>query len=66
MMRRKVYKARTVQVGNRLIILDGHNPIRWFNLATNKVHEYKSPTKAYKFNYKISAPTTNKESKDEL
>lgn len=39
----KVYKARTVQVGERLIITDGHNPLRYVDLATNKVHVYKPP-----------------------
>lgn len=36
-------KVRTVQVGNRLIILDGKSPLRYLDLTTNKVHVYSPP-----------------------
>lgn len=47
-----VYRAETVQVGNRLIILDGHNPIRYIDLSTNKVKMYK-PNAKYGYKYKV-------------
>jgi hypothetical protein len=38
-----IYKVTTTQVGHKLLLLDGHNPLRYVDLATNKVHTY--PTK---------------------
>ena len=37
----RVRKTTTVQVGNRLIILDGYNPLRYVDLAKNKLHKYR-------------------------
>jgi hypothetical protein len=38
-------RVKTLQVGNKLIILDGKGPIRLLNLKTNKVHIYKNKEK---------------------
>ena len=48
-----VYKARTVQVNGRLIIMDGHNPLRYVDLATNKVYQYKK-RKRFSITYKVT------------
>lgn len=36
----KVSKANTVQLGEKLIILDGHNDLRYVDLAKNKLRIY--------------------------
>lgn len=44
MMLRKpwpVYKTTASQIGNKLILTDGHNPLRYVDLSTNKVHAYR-------------------------
>lgn len=49
-------KVKTVQMGNKLIILDGVSPLRYVDLTTNKVVQYK-PMKwdqYYKISYKVS------------
>lgn len=38
-------KVKTVQVGNKLIMMDGEIPLRYVDLTTNKVHQYKEPKK---------------------
>lgn len=38
-----VFKVETVQMDNKLFITDGHNVMRYIDLATNKVHIYKAP-----------------------
>lgn len=40
---RTMSKVRTVQVGNRLVILNGKDPLRYMDLVTNKVHTYQEP-----------------------
>lgn len=35
-------RVKTIQVGNKLFILNGHDPLRCVDLTTNKVHVYKS------------------------
>lgn len=45
-------KVKTLQVGKKLIILDGREPLRYVDLTTNKVHQYKTP-KIFKYIYKI-------------
>lgn len=41
-------EVKTVQVGNRLIITNGKDPLRYVDLTTNKVHQYKEPSKLYR------------------
>ena len=36
----KILKVKTVQVGNKLVIMNGVDPIRYVDLRTNKVHQY--------------------------
>lgn len=36
-------KVKTLQLGNRLLILDGVGPLRYVDLTTNKVHVYSPP-----------------------
>lgn len=33
-------KVRTIQLGNKLVIVDGFSPLRYLDLTTNKVHKY--------------------------
>lgn len=47
-----VHKANTVQVNEKLIIMDGHNPLRYIDLATNEVKMYKPKTK-FTIHYKL-------------
>lgn len=41
----EVRKTNTVQVGNKLVILDGHNDMRYLDLTNNKVHTFKPKRK---------------------
>ena len=34
-------EVKTVQVGHKLIIANGQDPLRYVDLTTNKVHQYK-------------------------
>lgn len=36
----KILKVKTVQVGEKLVIMNGVDPIRYVDLRTNKVHQY--------------------------
>lgn len=36
----KVYKVTTTQIGNKLMIMDGHNALRYIDLRSNKVYVY--------------------------
>lgn len=36
-------KVNTTQVGDKLFILNGVDPIRYVDLTRNKVHQYKEP-----------------------
>lgn len=36
-----VAKVKTLQVGNKLFILNGVDPLRYVDLSNNKVHQYK-------------------------
>lgn len=48
-------KVRTLQINDRLIIMDGVSPLRYVDLTTNKVHVYKKPKKIkYAYTYKIT------------
>lgn len=33
-------KVKTLQVGNKLLILNGIDPLRYLDLKTNKIHQY--------------------------
>jgi hypothetical protein len=46
-------KVRTLQVGKKLFIMNGRDPLRYLDLTNNKVHQYKKqkPFK-YIFNFK--------------
>jgi len=46
-------KVKTLQLGNRLIIMDGFSPLRYVDLTTNKVHKYDGK-KHFKYIYKIT------------
>lgn len=47
-------KAYTLQVGNKLFILQGAKPLRYLDLTTDKVKHYpKKGTRAYKMIYKF-------------
>ena len=54
--------VRTVQVGNRLIIMDGKSPLRYVDLDTNIVHQYKKVTKIKVKFYEEVKPTTTYQS----
>jgi len=47
-------KVKTVQIGNKLIIANGVDPLRYVDLATNKVHVYKEH-KPFTFYYRIKS-----------
>lgn len=36
-------EVKTVQVGDRLMILDSKSPLRYVDLTTNKIHVYSPP-----------------------
>jgi hypothetical protein len=36
--------VRTVQIGDRLILANGQDPLRYVDLTKNKVVQYKEPT----------------------
>lgn len=46
-------KVKTLQIGKRLIIVDGFSPLRYVDLTTNKVHKYDGK-KHFKYIYKFS------------
>ena len=48
----KTKKVKVVQVGNRLIITNGIDPLRYVDLETNKVHIYPGNLR-FKFIIKI-------------
>lgn len=41
---KEVLKVKTVQIGKRLIIMNGVDPLRYLDLTTNKVHKYDNRT----------------------
>lgn len=45
-------KVKTVQVGHRLIITNGIDPLRYVDLTTNEVHVY--PGRHFKIDVKIA------------
>lgn len=47
----KYPKAEVVQIENKLIILNGVDPLRYVDLATNKVHVYPGKGYPYDVNY---------------
>lgn len=32
--------TKVLRIGNRLILVDGYNPLSYINLVTNKLHRY--------------------------
>lgn len=44
-------KIKTVQYGNKLIIMDGVGPLRYVDLTKNTVEVYKSVTKKIQVKY---------------
>lgn len=45
-------RVKTLQVGKKLLIMDGKSPLRYVDLTTNKVHQYKS-RKPFKYIFKL-------------
>lgn len=41
-----IRKVQTVQLNEKLFILNGHDPIKYLDLTTNKVHQYEAPRKS--------------------
>lgn len=48
-------KVRTVQVSDKLFILDGVGPLRYVDLTNNVVHQYPKSKRSFSFRYKVSA-----------
>lgn len=46
-------KVRTTQLGDKLFILNGVDPLRYVDLAKNKVHQYKKPNFITRYIYRV-------------
>lgn len=52
-------KVDVVQIAGKLIITDGVGPLRYVDLATNKVHVYPGKGYPYEVNYTIKTIDNN-------
>lgn len=50
-------KAKTLQVGDRLIILNGIDPLMYVDLTNKKLHVYREK-KPFNFIYKVKSRIT--------